>query len=168
MSEELRPLRRSPRSAPGWTAPQPERIDLGQTNARLRRALRRAIARRMGVALLPEAQVELITLVHDSPGIRVNEAAGRLGVAANTVSTLVGRLVAADLLERTADPSDARGGCLRLTAAAESRVASWRGHRAAVINEALSRLDIADGAAIEAALPAMWRLGGLLDVLDDG
>jgi DNA-binding MarR family transcriptional regulator len=123
----------------------------------------------MGVALLlPEAQAELITLVHDSPAIRVNEAASRLGVAANTVSTLVGRLVAGGLLERTADPSDARGGCLRLTATAESRVASWRGHRAAVIEEALSRLDIADSAAIEAALPALWRLGGLLDVLDDG
>jgi DNA-binding MarR family transcriptional regulator len=121
----------------------------------------------MDVVALPDAQVELVVVVDAAPGIRVNDAATQLGVAGNTVSTLVSRLVTAGILERTADPSDGRGGCLNLTAAGQARVASWRRHRAAIIEEALSKLDVADGAAIEAALPALWRLSRLLEALDN-
>lgn len=149
----------------GW-ARRSERVDLGQTIARLRRALRRAVARRMEIQTLPDAQVELVQVVDATPGIRVNDAATRLGVAGNTVSTLVSRLVHAGILERTTDPSDGRVSCLTLTAAGQSRVTGWRTHRAAIIEEALSKLDVADGAAIEAALPALWRLSRLLETLD--
>jgi DNA-binding MarR family transcriptional regulator len=121
----------------------------------------------MDIEALPDAQAELVVVVHATPGIRVNDAATQLGVAGNTVSTLVSRLVSAGILERTADPSDGRGGCLTLTAAGQARVTGWRTHRAAIIEEALSKLDVADGAAIEAALPALWRLSRLLEALDD-
>lgn len=154
------------RKAHGW-ARRAERVDLGQTIARLRRALRRAIARRMDIEALPDAQVELVQVVDAAPGIRVNDAATQMGVAGNTVSTLISRLVATGILERTADPSDGRGGCLNLTAAGQARVTGWRTHRTAIIEEALAKLDLADGAAIEAALPALWRLSRLLEALDD-
>jgi DNA-binding MarR family transcriptional regulator len=159
-------LRPSARKRRDW-ARRPERVDLGQTIVRLRRALRRAIARRMDVEALPDAQVELVQVVDAAPGIRVNDAAVQLAVAGNTVSTLVSRLVSAGILERTPDPSDGRGGCLNLTAAGQARVTGWRIHRAAIIEEALAKLGVADGAAIEAALPALWRLSRLLEALDD-
>ena len=154
------------RGSRGW-AGSPERVDLGQTIARLRRALRRAIARRMDVQTLPDAQVELVQVVFATPGIRVNDAAAILGVAGNTVSTLVSRLVSAGIIERAPDPRDGRGGCLSLSDAGQARVTAWREHRAAIIEEALSRLDVADGALIDAALPALWRLSGLLEGVDD-
>ena len=42
----------------------------------------------------------------------VAEAARSLGLAANTVSTLVGRLTVAGLIERTDDPADRRAAVL--------------------------------------------------------
>lgn len=121
----------------------------------------------MDVVLPTHAEVELVQVVFASPGIRVNDAATQLGVAGNTVSTLVSRLVSAGILERTADPSDGRGSCLTLSPTGHDRVAGWRTHRAAIIEEAMSKLDVADGAAIEAALPALWRLSHVLETLDD-
>jgi DNA-binding MarR family transcriptional regulator len=121
----------------------------------------------MDIVPLPDAQVELVQVVLAAPGIRVNDAATLLGVAGNTVSTLASRLVGAGILERTSDPADGRGSCLTLAPAGQDRVAGWRTHRAAIIEEALSKLDVADGAAIEAALPALWRLSRLLEALDD-
>jgi DNA-binding MarR family transcriptional regulator len=158
---------RQPADEPRGWASRSERVDLGQAIARLRRALRRAVSRRMDIVPLPDAQVELVQVVSASPGIRVNDAATELGVAGNTVSTLVSRLVDAGILERTVDPSDGRGSCLTLSAAGQARVTGWRTHRAAIIEEALSKLDVSDGAAIEAALPALWRLSRLLEALDD-
>jgi hypothetical protein len=71
------------------------------------------------------------------------------------------------MLERTSDPSDGRGGRLALSFAAEARLRAWRRQRAQVLERALSKLDAADGAAIEAAVPALGRLSRVLEEADD-
>ncbi len=135
--------------------------------ARLRRAIRHAVRASLSFEPLSDAQLELMRLVEDAPGIRVNEAATALGLAPNTVSTLVSRLVESGMIERAPDPSDGRGGRLALTAAAEARFKAWRRQRALILEGALSRLDAADGSAIESAVPALWRLSRMLEDLED-
>jgi DNA-binding MarR family transcriptional regulator len=90
---------------------------------------------------MTEAQVELLRLIARHPGIRVGEAASELGLADNTVSTLVSQLSRRRLLVRTADPADRRVGHLRLTAAAQRRSDRIRLQRLGVLGLALSRLD---------------------------
>ena len=78
----------------------------------LRRTLRRRVRDDWPLEPLPAAQAELLRLVSEQPGIGVGEAAARLHLAANTVSTLVGQLGAAGLIERTSDPLDRRSARL--------------------------------------------------------
>jgi DNA-binding MarR family transcriptional regulator len=135
--------------------------------ARLRRSLRRAVNSSGRFTTLSEAQIELVLLVELAPGTRVSEAAVSLGLAPNTVSTLVSRLMEAGMIERAPDPSDRRGGLLMLTAAGEQGLRAWRRQRALILETALSRLDAADGSAIETATPALWRLSRVLEDLDE-
>src|SRR6185437_8234753 len=58
-------------------------------------AFRRTLRRHVGAPFSPpltSAQVELVRVVRREPGTSVAEAAEKLGVAPNTVSTLVGQL----------------------------------------------------------------------------
>lgn len=90
------------------------------------------------------------------------EAAGRLGVAANTVSTLVRQLVDAGVIERVADEADRRVARLVLADEARARVEVWRDRRSVIVGQALSTLTAEDRASIEAALPALSRLASAL------
>jgi len=131
----------------------------------LRRALRRAARQGLAVAPLPTAQVELLRVVRLQPGTSVREAAQQLGVAANTVSTLVNRLVAAGLLERGQDPDDRRAARLGLTPLARRRVALWRDQREQALAAALAELDAEEREAVARALPALHRV---LQALEGG
>ena len=71
----------------------------------LRRLLRRRVQDDWPVERLPAAQLDLVRLVGQQPGIGVADAASQLRLAPNTVSTLVRQLVAADLLRRAARPA---------------------------------------------------------------
>src|SRR4051812_46290319 len=73
----------------------------------VRRRLRRGARAALGGEPFTGAQVELLRLVEAQPGVGVRDAAAALHLAANTVSTLVGGLVAAGLLERRATPTTA-------------------------------------------------------------
>lgn len=81
---------------------------LGSALADLNRVLRRSTSRRTGRPPLSDAQVEVLRLVERWPEISVKETAERLHTAANTVSTLVGDLTGAGLLERDRDPDNRR------------------------------------------------------------
>ena len=74
----------------------------------VRRTVRRAARRPGEQEPLPPAQSELLRLAADRPGITVADAAQELRLAPNTVSTLVGRLTAAGLLDRA--PARRTGG----------------------------------------------------------
>jgi DNA-binding MarR family transcriptional regulator len=126
--------------------------------AGLRRVSRRRLSASLGLTPLPEAQRELLFVVEARPGIGVAAAATELGLANNSVSTLVNLLVEADLLRREPDPADRRAVRLTLTEAAGRRLRTWRAARAQLLGDALDRGGPDDRRAIEAALPAMRRL----------
>jgi DNA-binding MarR family transcriptional regulator len=114
------------------------------------------------------AQVELLRLVGQHPGTRISHAAQRLGLAGNTVSTLVNQLVDARLLRRETAADDRRAALLHLTPAAESRLRDWQERREALMREQVGRLSEVDRAALAAAVPALRRLAqGLREEVED-
>lgn len=124
----------------------------------LRRRARRVAGRPWPVETLSSAQVELVRLVRRLPGTSVAEAAAELGLAANTVSTLVRQLTEAGLLRRVADADDRRVARLWLTPPAQRRVEQWRDRRAALVAEAIASLPAADRRTLARAVPVMAKL----------
>jgi len=124
--------------------------------------LRRSTTRWLGRPPLPDAQVEVLRLVERHPGISVKEAAERLGSAANTVSTLVGDLTDAGLLERSRDPHNRRVVRLRLTPAAYDRIAEVTAARRDLLLAALDRLDEPARRDVLRAGPHLRRLAEFL------
>jgi DNA-binding MarR family transcriptional regulator len=86
------------------------------------------------------SQREVLLMVGKREGRSVAEIADELGLAPNSVSTIVTQLVAAGLLVRETDPRDRRIGRLALTAPAQDALDSARARRRGVLHEALDRL----------------------------
>ncbi|WP_326951376.1 MarR family transcriptional regulator [Amycolatopsis sp. NBC_00348] len=128
----------------------------------IRRVVRRRVRADVPGFPLPGAQVEVLRVVADHPGVGVAAAARELHLAANSVSTLVNQLVEAGLLHREPDPLDRRATRLELTAAATDRMAAWRRARTGLVADALTGLSEEDKAVIEQALPALEKLMGIL------
>jgi DNA-binding MarR family transcriptional regulator len=147
-----------PRETAVVEGPGPAPDELMQVVSLLRRTVRRRVRSDWPHRPLVESELELLRLVGDRPGLRVLDAASALGVAPNTVSTLVGRLTASGLLERRVDPEDARAARLDLTGAAHRRFAEWRDRRQRVVGEAFNSLSEADRRAVATAVPALRRL----------
>jgi DNA-binding MarR family transcriptional regulator len=124
----------------------------------VRRVVRRRLRAQMPGPALRGAQVELLQLVEEEPGVGVAAAARSPHVGGNTVSTLVNQLAEAGMLYREVDPADRRAARLTLTAAARARLARWRAARSLLVAEAVGRLSAHDVAALEAALPALKNL----------
>jgi DNA-binding MarR family transcriptional regulator len=135
---------------------------LGAISA-IRRIARRAARSAWHAEPLPPAQSELLRLAAARPGIGVADAAHELRLAPNTVSTLVGRLTAAGLLNRSRGVSDGRSVRLSITGKAEQRVAEWRDLRAELAGRALGRLTAADRKALADAVPALLRFAAQLE-----
>ena len=112
---------------------------------------------------LTGAQADLLRLVREQPGISVAAAAGELGLAANTVSTLVRQLSEAELLVRTADPADRRVARLDLTETARDRLGRWRDGRAHALADAFHQMPPAQRQLIADAVPALAVLTRELD-----
>jgi DNA-binding MarR family transcriptional regulator len=142
-----------------------EATEVADTVGRVKRAIRHRMRLELGRPSLSEAQLELIRLVRLEPGLRVQDAAAGLGLAPNTVSTLVKQLAAAGSVERRPDRADGRVTRLFLTRAARARWALRRDRRERVVRAALGRLTAGDRAAIAGALPALNRL---VQVLEEG
>ena len=129
----------------------------------IRRIARRAARQAFAGEPLPPAQSELLRLAAARPGLSVADAAHELRLAPNTVSTLVGRLTAAGLLERARAVSDGRSVRLSVTEAARQRIAGWRDLRAELAARALDRLSAGDREAIADAMPALLRFAAQLE-----
>jgi DNA-binding MarR family transcriptional regulator len=129
----------------------------------IRRIARRAARQAFAGEPLPPAQSELLRLAAARPGLSVADAAHELRLAPNTVSTLVGRLTAAGLLERVRTVSDGRSVRLSVTDAARRRIAGWRDLRADLAARALDELDAGDREAIAGALPALLHFAANLE-----
>jgi DNA-binding MarR family transcriptional regulator len=139
-----------------------EPSELENVLAGLNRLIRRRLRAGLQLPRLRGAEVELLRLVRGHPGLRVSEAAKELGLAGNSVSTLVKGLVELGMLERSADPSDGRATLLRITPAAEKRLQEWQDRRSVLVRAHIERLSPADRAALDAALPALRALSASL------
>jgi DNA-binding MarR family transcriptional regulator len=143
-------------------AAEPTAALLAKILGRSNRALRyrtRAAHEALG---LTDSEAELLRLLRRKPGLRVQDAALELGVASNSVSTLVKQLTRAGLVARTTDPLDARAAQLRITPEAESWLAGLRSTREDAVARALAMLDQRDRATVEEAVPALTRLSQAL------
>jgi DNA-binding MarR family transcriptional regulator len=129
----------------------------------LRRAIRRDAARPEELRSLTGAQVELVRLLRRLPGLSVAEAAHELGLAPNTVSTLVRQLGEAGIVERRPDEDDRRVARLELAAPLRKRLEAWRDRRTESMEAALASLAGDDRARIVAAIPSLARLTEALD-----
>src|SRR3954467_1112305 len=104
--------------------------ELMDVTAGLRGVVRRKLRPALPDPPLRGAQLELLQVVDDQPGIGVGPAAKHLHLADNTVSTLVNQLVAGGLVERRRAPGDRRAARLELTDTARDRMRRWRANRA--------------------------------------
>lgn len=127
----------------------------------LRRLVRRVAGPAFGDTVSP-AQREVLLTVGRTPGCAVAEIAHELGLAANSVSTMVAQLVATGHLVRTTDPADRRVGRLSLTPRAAAEAVAIRARRRGLLADTLERLDPADVAALAAGIDALAALAGEL------
>ncbi len=130
---------------------------------RLRRALRRVVRSDLPFETLPMAQIEVMQLLAERPGLRAGEVGEALLLAPTTVSTLVGALLTQDLIDRRADPADRRAWKLHLTSEGKQRLADWQQSNRRVLRDAAAHLDAADLRALHEAVPALARLVSRLE-----
>ncbi|MFI6930140.1 MarR family winged helix-turn-helix transcriptional regulator [Streptomyces sp. NPDC050287] len=138
-------------------------LELGRLLGPLRRAVLRATRTTEGLPDLPEAQIELLRVLTADGPLAPREVAARLRIAPSTVSNLVKALVAAGLVERTADPDDARAVVLAPSARALDLLARYDRASASALARAVADLPPADRATLAAALPV---LDGLVPALE--
>jgi DNA-binding MarR family transcriptional regulator len=131
--------------------------------ARIRRVGRRRQGRPEELARLTGAQLELVKLVRRSPGMSVAHAAAELGLAANTVSTLVRQLTEAGMLVRTTDPADRRIARLELPEKLARRVGAYRDRRMVALGAAIGTLEPGEQATIAAATALLARVADQLE-----
>lgn len=146
-------------SAPQVVVPvrDPLTPELARVLARISRGLRyRTRAARAGLDVT-HSESELLRLIRRRPALRVHEAAVELGIASNSVSTLVKGLTRAGLVQRTSHPLDGRAACLHLTPLAEQWLVQVGNAREEVIDRALAALNEADRAALSAATAALGQ-----------
>jgi DNA-binding MarR family transcriptional regulator len=136
---------------------------LADVVTRLRRALRRVVRSDLPFETLPMAQIEVMQLLAERPGLRAGEVGDALLLAPTTVSTLVGALLTQDLIERQADPADRRAWRLLLTEDGEARLADWQQSNRRVMRAAATHLGEDDLRALRDALPALGALVAHLD-----
>lgn len=129
---------------------------------RFRRQLRRSGGRGLTSAQLTESQSELLRLVGRRPGISVRAAATELGLAANTASTLVSKLVTSGLLIRAVDEADRRACQLRLAESTQQVVDASRAARRALMSEVLGELDDDQTEALAKGLEVLDTMTRLL------
>ncbi|MEW1953605.1 MarR family transcriptional regulator [Terrabacter sp. NPDC080008] len=141
--------------------------DLYDVVGLLRRRSRRLVGAPLPELALSGAQLELLRAVRRNPGITVAEAARMLGLAPNTVSTLVGQLLAVDALVRTRDLSDRRLARLDLTPSAREGLEQWRDRRSQATAAVLAQLPDEERRRLAEALPTIARVAaGIPDAPD--
>jgi DNA-binding MarR family transcriptional regulator len=129
---------------------------------RFRRQLRRSTGHGFDSTGLTQSQAEMLRLVGRQPDISVREAATELGLAANTASTLVSKLVADGLLTRTVDAGDRRVGRLRLTEPAQRIADQSRAARRAALSAVLDELDPNQLDSLERGLQVLAEMTHML------
>ena len=133
--------------------------------ARLRGALAvisRRVERQVPNDGLPPAQLAVLgTIKRDGP-VGAGEVAEIEGLNPTMVSRILGKLEAAGLVLREADPDDGRAVLLRVTRSGRELFERRRRQRTKVFADLLAGLDADDSAALHRALPALESLAETL------
>ncbi len=133
-------------------------------------ALRRLVRRRLRLVVpgppLRGAQVELLGVIEQQPGIGIAPAGRVLHLAANSVSTLVDQLIDLGMLVRDTDPDDRRAARLWLTEAATQRLAAGRQARMELMAGVVAELSVAEREALAQALTALRALLAALNSME--
>ncbi|MBV9547211.1 MAG: MarR family transcriptional regulator [Chloroflexi bacterium] len=141
---------------------EPLAAQLSKLLGKVGRALRyrtRATQDALGVT---GSEAELLRLLGRRPGLPVQAAAAELGIASNSVSTLVKQLGREGLVDRGSDPLDGRVAVLKLTPQAEAWVKEVGSAREEALTRALAQLSPDDTSKLERALPALAHLAQAL------
>lgn len=135
-------------------APLPDTAErLRLSIARLARLLRQQDDSGLG----PTVTAALSTVAKHGP-ITLGDLAAREQVAPPTITKVVEKMVAAGLIERSADPTDRRVSRVGITALGEERLADFRNRRTAWLSERLNELDADDLDRLEAATDVLEQL----------
>jgi DNA-binding MarR family transcriptional regulator len=156
--------------SPGGPAAEAE-PQLADGVARLRRAMRRAARARGRDGSLPGglsvAQLELLSALADTPGLRPGQLARSLRLAPSSVATLVNGLLRGHMITRTGGSRDRRTALIELTTAGQQAVTAWQQVNAQILRAALTGMTDASRAALLASLPALRELADAVDALAD-
>ena len=133
----------------------------------VRRRTRRVVGGPFAAEGLTAAQGELVRFVRRNPGVSIKQAAQALGLAPNTVSTLVAGLVEAGILSREQDPADLRVARLDLTDRARAPLDAWRSRRLETVGAAVAALDSGQREALDAGLDVLHAIAEALGGLPD-
>jgi DNA-binding MarR family transcriptional regulator len=125
---------------------------------RLSRRLRPTVA---GSGLTPTRASVLFTVVRHGP-IRLSDLAEREDLNPTMLSRVVGSLVQDGLMARVPDPQDGRAALAQATAAGRRLRDKIQRERNEALGAELARLDAADLATLERALPILEELTELL------
>jgi DNA-binding MarR family transcriptional regulator len=116
------------------------------------------VARRLDeVSALPAAQLSVLNMA-EGEGLRMGAIARNLGVKVPTATEQVARLERAGLLERRADPHDARAVVVRRTPAGDVAAEEANARRTDLMAAAIAALTDDELAALAAALPVMDKI----------
>lgn len=132
---------------------------LGAALDRITRLLRRSP---LPGDLSPVAASALYTLVHHGPS-RLTALATAEHVSQPAMTQVIGRLEAAGLVRRGADPDDGRVVVVDVTDAGRDLSARRREARAVVLADIAERLPAADREALQAAVGALEHVAALGD-----
>lgn len=114
-----------------------------------------------GVARVTPEQFSVLGRVLDGGPVSMKELATARGVALNTATSLVDRLVAGGLVERRPDPDDRRVVRVAVTERGRVLVEQLRTARETVMRRMFDDLDDEEIGRVLAAMPALTRLAGL-------
>jgi DNA-binding MarR family transcriptional regulator len=137
-------------------SPEVAASELRPVLLRLARELRKE-TEQLGVTA---RQATLLWLVKRNPGLSLAELAAEEGISPPALSGYVDRLERAGLLERVRSTEDRRRVGLRLTDEGVKLMRRIRARRTTWLTGRLQRLEPAELEAVEAAIPALYRLLG--------
>lgn len=137
-------------------------ISTAETAERLRLAvarLARLLRQQDDSGLGPTLTAALSTVSKHGP-LTLGELAVREQVAPPTITKVVDKMVAADLVRRRPDPADGRSSLVEATAAGHRRLDDFRSRRSAWLHERLRSLEPSDRAILAEATVVLEALVG--------
>ena len=134
----------------------------------LRRALLSSVREREQLPEIPDAQIEVIRLLPRGTIVSPSALADTLGLSRSAISNLLGAMERDRLIVRRPSATDRRQVEVIASPAALDYFDRYDAAAAAFVGHAAEALSADDRAAIDAALPALERLGDALSAARHG